>query len=65
DFSCATEFYYSLGFNLLLVDQRSHGRSDGKYIGFGALERLDSPPPFGGASEYENHFLKRCENLRS
>ncbi len=41
DFSCATEFYYSLGFNLLIVDQRSHGRSDGKYIGFGALERLD------------------------
>lgn len=41
DFSCATEFYYSLGFNLLIVDQRSHGRSEGKYIGFGALERFD------------------------
>ena len=41
DFSCATEFYYSLGFNLLLVDQRAHGRSEGKYIGFGALERFD------------------------
>lgn len=41
DFSCAAEFYYSLGFNLLIVDQRSHGRSQGKYIGFGALERYD------------------------
>ncbi len=41
DFSCATEFYYSLGFNLLIVDQRAHGRSEGKYIGFGALERFD------------------------
>ena len=29
------------GFNLLAVDQRSHGRSEGKYIGFGALERQD------------------------
>lgn len=41
DFSLATEFYYSLGFNLVIVDQRSHGRSEGKYIGFGALERYD------------------------
>ncbi len=41
DFSYATKFYYSLGFNLLIVDQRAHGRSDGKYIGFGALERFD------------------------
>ena len=41
DFSCATEFYYSLGFNLLIVDQRAHGKSEGKYIGFGATERFD------------------------
>ncbi len=41
DFSCATKFYYSLGFNILIVDQRSHGESEGKYIGFGALERYD------------------------
>lgn len=41
DFSCATRFYYSLGFNLLIVDQRAHGRSEGKYIGFGATERFD------------------------
>ncbi|MBE6608071.1 MAG: alpha/beta hydrolase [Ruminococcaceae bacterium] len=41
DFSCAAKFYYSLGFNLLIVDQRAHGRSEGKYIGFGATERFD------------------------
>lgn len=41
DFSCSAPFYYSLGFNLLVIDQRAHGRSDGNYIGFGALERYD------------------------
>ncbi len=30
-----------LGMNLLLVDQRSHGRSDGKTICFGVKERFD------------------------
>lgn len=41
DFSCAASFYHSLGFNLLIVDQRTHARSGGKYIGFGVLERRD------------------------
>lgn len=41
DFSCVAEYYRSLGFNLLFVDQRAHGESEGKYICFGALERLD------------------------
>ncbi|MBE6619395.1 MAG: alpha/beta hydrolase [Ruminococcaceae bacterium] len=41
DFSCAASFYHSLGFNLLIVDQRTHARSGGKYIGFGVLERHD------------------------
>lgn len=41
DFSCAASFYYSLGFNLLIVDQRTHARSGGSYIGFGVLERFD------------------------
>ena len=41
DFSCAAPFYYSLGFNLLIVDQRTHARSGGSYIGFGVLERHD------------------------
>ena len=41
DFSCACPFYYSLGFRLILVDQRAHGRSGGQYLTFGAKEQLD------------------------
>lgn len=41
DFSCVGEYYKSLGFNLLFVDQRAHGESEGTYITFGVKERLD------------------------
>lgn len=41
DFSCVAEYYQSLGFNLLLIDQRAHGLSEGKYITFGVKERFD------------------------
>lgn len=41
DFSCGSRFYHELGFNLLLVDQRSHGESEGRYITYGVLERRD------------------------
>ncbi len=41
DFSMIYELYHNLGMNLLLIDQRSHGRSDGKYITFGVLESRD------------------------
>lgn len=41
DFSCAVEMYKNFGFNVLLCDQRSHGRSDGKLITFGAKEKFD------------------------
>ena len=33
--------YHSIGLNLLLVRQRSHGESGGKYITFGVHERRD------------------------
>ena len=33
--------YYDLGYSLLCIDQRAHGRSEGKYIGMGILERKD------------------------
>ena len=32
DFGTQLPFYASLGLNLLLPDQRSHGRSEGRYI---------------------------------
>ena len=41
DFSCAVEMYYKMGLNVLLVDQRAHGRSNGKLITFGVKERYD------------------------
>ena len=34
-------FYRSLGFDLFLVDDRTHGLSEGKYIGMGNLDRFD------------------------
>ena len=42
DFAPICSFLRDNGCSLLLVDQRSHGRSEGKYIGFGALERRDA-----------------------
>lgn len=41
DFSLVLDFYHRLGFHLLLADQRSHGKSQGKYITFGVRESED------------------------
>ena len=41
DFSPIASSLIKEGFSLLLPDQRAHGRSEGKYITFGAFERLD------------------------
>ena len=41
DFAGIFSYYYELGYNILLVDQRAHGRSEGKYITFGIKERFD------------------------
>ena len=41
DFSGIFGLYHSLGLNLLLVRQRAHGESGGKYITFGVRERKD------------------------
>lgn len=41
DFSCAVEMYTKMGFNILLCDQRSHGRSEGRLITFGVKESRD------------------------
>ena len=42
DFSCAVKMYLDFGFNVLLVDQRTHGRSEGKLITFGVKESQDA-----------------------
>lgn len=41
DFGMILELYHNMGVNLLLMDQRSHGHSEGKYITFGVLESRD------------------------
>jgi len=42
DYSTLALFYLKNGYHLLLVDQRAHGKSEGKYIGFGCLDRQDA-----------------------
>ncbi|MBQ8895155.1 MAG: alpha/beta hydrolase [Clostridia bacterium] len=41
DFGCAMDAYFSMGYELILIDQRAHGKSSGSWIGFGVLERYD------------------------
>ena len=41
DFSGAVKMYYEMGFSVLLPDQRSHKKSEGKYITYGVRERYD------------------------
>ncbi|MDO4548040.1 MAG: alpha/beta hydrolase [Clostridia bacterium] len=41
DFACAFQMYHELGLNILSIDMRSHGDSEGKYILFGLAERYD------------------------
>lgn len=41
DFSLAFEFYHKYGMNILAPDQRSHGKSEGRYITFGVKESRD------------------------
>lgn len=41
DFGGPAEFLLNEGCNLLIAEQRSHGGSEGEYIGFGVYERYD------------------------
>ncbi len=41
DFSCVVKLLLDEGFSCLLIDHRTEGLSEGKYIGFGVLERRD------------------------
>lgn len=41
DFGAQAQFYHSLGFNVILIDQRAMGKSEGETIGFGYLEYAD------------------------
>lgn len=41
DFACVVKYYIELGLNVLVVDQRANGESEGKLITFGIKERHD------------------------
>ena len=41
DIAMAAEFYRSLGFDILFVDQRCHGKSQGTFITYGVKESRD------------------------
>lgn len=41
DFAGGSELSFSMGHNLLLIDERAHGRSEGRTITFGVQERWD------------------------
>lgn len=42
DFSGLSDYYLTRGYSMLQVDQRAHGKSEGEYIGFGCLDRIDA-----------------------
>lgn len=41
DFACAVKYYIEMGLNVLVVDQRANGESEGVLITFGIKERRD------------------------
>jgi len=41
NFGGILQYYLEHGWQVLLIDQRAHGKSDGTMIGFGTLERFD------------------------
>ncbi len=41
DFGLMLEFYHEMGVNILLPDDRAHGKSEGEHIGFGYFDHFD------------------------
>lgn len=41
DYGSLSWYYLKHGFRMLLIDERAHGESEGTYIGFGTMDRLD------------------------
>lgn len=53
-----SRLFYDAGYNILLIDQRTHGKSEGIYIGFGCLERYDI---LRWTQKVHNHYRGQCE----
>lgn len=56
DFGVASAVYYELGFNVLVPDQRAHGKSEGRYITFGIKECDDF-------IQWANFHNQKCADL--
>lgn len=56
DFAIAFPYYHEKGFNLLVPDQRSHGKSSGRYITFGVLESSDMEAWIGYHNQHFDNF---------
>lgn len=57
DFAVVVETFHNAGFNLLLIDQRAHGQSEGRFICYGTKERYD-------VREWINALLKHNSQQR-
>lgn len=55
DYTAISKFYLNKNFNMLMIDARAHGGSEGKYIGFGCLDRYD-------LLNWINHSIKLLGN---
>lgn len=53
DFTGLSDYYFKHGYAMLHPDARSHGDSEGKYIGFGCLDRKD-------ALKWINWAIEKC-----
>ncbi len=53
DYIALSDYYLKHGYSMLLVDERAHGESEGTYIGFGCLDRLD-------AMKWIDWVIKKC-----
>lgn len=42
DYGAMAKFYHEQNFNVIMIDARNHGESEGKYTGFGVLDRQDA-----------------------
>lgn len=55
DYIALSDYYLKNGYSMLLVDERAHGQSEGEYIGFGCLDRID-------ALDWINFIIDKCGN---
>ena len=60
DFGAIAQFLHGLGWNLLMVDDRAHGRSGGRFLGFGVLDRRDC---LSWCEYLENRYGDGCRIL--